>query len=322
MACTHLASHSCDYCADDSELELWNIFYRDASKLDQPSSEEGKRNMRSQTGLVSVFIVLMASLSLTSSMVPAQPRVSDLTITETLTQISASTMTTVGFTQAMTISLQVTPSSQGGDITPPSFTIPGTTAQYCGTYAFFEFSATASQQVTGQLGSSQLINFYLMTDAELQDWLNTNRCPVTNTLVRQETTQSFNLDWTAPQAGKYAFLFLDEESATANVSFSPQTSYPVETQYTIYSLATRTITTSHAIHTPNEQLPILVLMCVTLGIFGLEVWRIRRSKPHKRRRDIAIPQTTCSHCRFHNPATNGYCGNCGSRLEDTTHVYE
>lgn len=263
----------------------------------------------------------MASLSVTSYMVPAQPRVSDLTLTETLTQISASTMTTVGFTQAVTISLQITPSSQGGDITPPSFTIAGTTAQYCGTYAFFEFSATASQQVTGQLGSSQLINVYLMTYAELQDWLNTNRCPVTNALVRQESTQSFNLDWTAPRAGTYAFLFLNEQSATANVSFSPQTSYPVETHYTIYSLATRTTTTSHAIHTPNEQLPILVLICVTLGIFGLEVWRIRRSKAHKRRHDIAILQATCAHCKFLNPATNGFCGKCGASLEDTTHVY-
>jgi hypothetical protein len=159
-----------------------------------------------------------------------------------------------------------------------------------------------------------------MTDAELQEWLNTKKCAVTSTLVREESIRLYSLDWTALQAGTYVFLFLNEDSASADVSFSPQTIYPVETAYTIYSLTTGTITTSQKIPTPNEQLPMLLLICVTAGVIGLELWRIRRPKP--KRRNNAILQTTCRNCRFYNPATNSFCGKCGSPLEDTTHVYE
>jgi hypothetical protein len=232
-------------------------------------------------------------------------------------------MRTITVTQPVTTSLQILTSTEKGEwITPPSFTIAGVTSQYCGIYGFFEFSATASQEVTAELTSNQPINFYVMTDAQLQDWINTNRCPVTSALVRQENIQSYDLDWSSSQDGRYAFVFLNENSASANVSFSPQTIYSAETYYTIYSLTSSTITTSHEIPSPDKQLPVLVLICLTLGLLGLEVWRIRRPRPRRQQRKNAIPQATCPNCGFVTPETNDFCGKCGSSLADTTRVYE
>jgi ribosomal protein L40E len=187
----------------------------------------------------------------------------------------------------------------------PNFTLPGVAGtQYCGRVRYAKFSATAEQEVTGELTSSVPINFYLMNETQLQDWLSTHLCPVTSTLVRDENIQSYNLDWTSPQNGTYAFVFLNENYTAANVSFSPHTIYPVETYYMIYS--TSTIVTSNTISTFNDQL-LLLLTTIFVVIVGLEIRSRIESKTKKSGKNF------CVECGSELPLKSKFCNNCGTK---------
>jgi hypothetical protein len=118
--------------------------------------------------------------------------------------------------------------------------------------------------------------------------------------------------------GSYDFMFLNENTAKAVVSFLPQATYPATHYYTIYSISTATLVTSHTVPAPLNEYLLIALIPIGLAVFGVELWRTTRNKDKRRE---SLREDACPHCGEMNPSGNSFCGRCGSSL-DATQIYD
>jgi len=253
---------------------------------------------------------------------PAAESQSLTTTMETFTQVVVSTASTIELTSTQTAALPWGDSSWY----TASFTIVGTGDQYCGIYGNIGFSASMSQKVFGKMSSDLPISFYLMTDKAYQSWIASKRCPVNDVLIRNEDSESYNLDWTAQQDGSYDFLFLNKNVGQVRVTFAPQITYPVTQDFTIYSISSVTTVYSHtytiSLSSFNQVSLILSLIALVSAFIVVEVWRTTYRTRNSLKRPLRSHQIACPKCGWKNHMSNSFCGRCANPLTDATHFYD
>jgi len=238
--------------------------------------------------------VVLSLLLITIPLVGLTPQVSSqnatvatslntLTTNFTLTEMNLSTIGKVTTTlkqEATLFATQVTLSGVGG-------------AQGCNEGHFGPVYANVSQQVSGTLTSTQMIDFYIMNSTQYSTWNSATTCTPsqTNGAVYAYTQTNFvALEWRAPKKGLYYLVFVTFSYSDAIIVANLGTPIHVVTSYLQYvtlsnyrtGATTETITSISSTQlTPPQQIPtglIEFIFVILAGMTAVGLWKRRRGK--------------------------------------------
>lgn len=174
----------------------------------------------------------------------------------------------------------------------PSFEAP---EHICLYYDYFVFNAVASQEIRGHLATASPVNFYVLDLSQLNAFngyfCGNNFGPS----IVKAFASSYDLEWTTPKTGVYAFLFTTQRSYGAYnpISFIAYT-YNTTLESTTLSYATTSFQMLQKVETVVSSLTTTAstqnssetFLPVVLSIFGLVIVFIlivamkkRHSKP-------------------------------------------
>ena len=132
-------------------------------------------------------------------------------------------------------SAQASVNSQSNPIWSNTFSVPGYSMSgdsvTCGVESLQVQSGLAGTQLFGTVSSSQPINFWVMSNAEIHAWTSgwsakgspSHVCGSANpptTQVRATMITSYSMTWTVPDSETYYFIFWNTGSGPSTVSFS------------------------------------------------------------------------------------------------------
>jgi len=150
----------------------------------------------------------------------------------------------------------------------------------CLYYDYFVFNAGTSQEVRGHLATASPVNFYVLDLSQLNafnDYFCGNNFGPS---ILKTFASSYDLEWTPPNTGVYAFLFTTQRpyGAYNPISFSAYT-YNTTVESTTISYTTTSFQTLHNIEsvvsnlttTGSIQNPSETALPVVLSIFGLVI---------------------------------------------------
>ncbi len=200
-------------------------------------------------------------------------------------------------------------------VSTTSVDVPPTQGQYACIYQYVKFTMLKDAQVNGVIDSSSPIDFYFMTNAQLDNWIQDTACDVNSSLVGVQEITHYSLSFTVPNDGTYGYLFLNsDQSNPASVTFS----YPTQVTSTL------TITPS-ILGLPLAGDGMLILVAVAIVIVAVVAYivGVRRGRTPKAMpqaesaattQTIASPQGTkfCVNCGASLPAQAMFCNSCGS----------
>jgi hypothetical protein len=237
--------------------------------------------------VLSLLLIAVPLVGLTpqvnSQTFTATTSLNTFTTNVTLTEMNLSTVgrvTTTMKQEATLFATQVTLSGVGG-------------AQGCNEGHFGPFYANATQQISGTLTSTQMINFYIMNSSQYSAWNSATTCapnPTNGTVYMYEQTNFVALEWRAPKKGLYYFVFVTFSYSDAMIIANLGTPIHVTTSYLQYvtlsnyrtGATTETITSISSTQlTPASQLPaglIEFILVILTGLGAVGLWKRRRGK--------------------------------------------
>jgi len=232
--------------------------------------------------LIAVPLVGLAP-QVSSQSFTATTSLNTLTTNVTLTQMNLSTVgrvTTTMKQEATLFATQVTLSGVGG-------------AQGCNEGHFGPVYANASQQISGTLTSTQMIDFYIMNRTQYSAWSSATTCTpnqLNGTVYAYTQTNFVALEWRAPEKALYYFVFVTSSFSDAIIIANLGTPINVTTSYLQYvtlsnyrtGATTETITSisSTPLASP-PQLPaglIEFILVILTGMGAVGFWKRRRGE--------------------------------------------
>lgn len=276
--------------------------------------------------LLSVFSIALGSGTSGQS-------VTTITSTETYTTVLAST--SIAY---YTLGTSYVTSTLKGSLYSGVFSIEPPSANYGCIYDNLPFTVKKNDKVSVSTTSSTAISFYIMSEDSFKKWLTQRLCAVkVDTYVKKEGIISYSADFVAPTDGQYEFLFVNDASSTANISFDAGTSAAVTTEAsTIISYAAQTyvvtstgstvqshteaVTQSQGFSLEGNSLLILAVVAVLIivGVAVMFGMRGRKTTGPKAVTQVQPPTPAptapmfCAKCRSAIPRDSKFCQECGT----------
>jgi len=190
-------------------------------------------------------------------------------------------------TSSATISTSLSPRQQ---LINQSFTVLSTTGTnlQCELWNF-TFTGNQGQYISGSLTADSPVSFYLVQDANYQNWLKQGTCgSATEAIASQQLTMSYSFNAALPNSGKYDIVLVN--SSNTNNAGGFIAAYLSSTGYTMTEVIQSTITTTgvttgttettqptSAVSTNIPGFPVeSILAGITIGLIAILILRFRK----------------------------------------------
>jgi hypothetical protein len=166
-----------------------------------------------------------------------------------------------------TISTSLSPQQQ---LINQSFTVPSTTGTnlQCELWNF-TFTGTQGQYISGKFTSNSPVDFYLVQDANYQNWLKQGTCGTAiEAIASQQLTMSYNFSAALPSSGSYDLVLVN--SSSTNNAGGSITAYLSSQAYTMTEAMVNTITTTGVTPSTTETTQPTATLSTNIPGFPIE----------------------------------------------------